>query len=186
MSYKVTPQSDGGDYPRAWGWGILFVGLVGVVGCNRIDPTKGYTSREMYREDVKTVCVEMFDSQGFRRGIEFELTRAICQRLELHTPYKIVASREEADTVLYGKIKSVSETGLIQQQQLDRPIEKRLVMLAMVNWKDLRSGDLLLEDREVIADGYYAVLLAAGTESAVREAANEMAIRVVEAMESPW
>ena len=63
---------------------------------------QGYQNGWLYPQDVKTVYVEMFDSGGFRRGYEFELTDASCKLIESRTPYKIVSDRGRADSVLSG------------------------------------------------------------------------------------
>ncbi|MBN2211251.1 MAG: hypothetical protein JW709_07630 [Sedimentisphaerales bacterium] len=163
----------------AW---VFFLGC----GCRDVDPHAGYTSQELYPSDVRKVCVEMFKNDSFRRGIEYDLSRAVAQQLELHSPYKIVGDRRRADTVLYGRILAVAESGLNQQRQLDRPVENRMVLAAEVSWKDLRSGEFILQERRIIADADYAKLLGAGADSAAREAANDLAVRIVEAMEAPW
>ncbi|MBN1846659.1 MAG: hypothetical protein JW810_13320 [Sedimentisphaerales bacterium] len=155
-------------------------------GCQEVDPAQGYTNRDLYRSDVKTVFVEMFQSQSFRRGVEFELTRALVGQLELHTPYKVVSDRRKADTVLYGVINRISEQRLVQQRQLDRPLANEMVLVATFSWKDLRSAQMLIEDRKIRVSADYVPMLGSGRDSAARQAANDMAVRIVEAMESDW
>ncbi len=166
-------------------WPALLL-LVAPLGCRDVDPAKGYTSRNLYNTDIETVCVDMFQSESFRRGAEFELTRAVCQQLELHSPYKIVADRRQADTVLYGSISRIDEKALTQQRELDRPMQSQIVVVAQVTWKDLRSGNLILDNKKFKVSGQFANLLAAGENSAIRQAANEMAVQIVQAMEEPW
>lgn len=165
---------------------LCLAGVMALIGCSHIDPSTGYTSKSLYRCDIKTVCVEMFRSQSFRRGIEFELTRALVGQLELHSPYKVVSDRSKADTVLYGTINGVSERVLHQQRELDRPLENQMVLTVDVTWKDLRSGKMLLDNQRLAVTGDYVVLLGGGSRSAIRQASNEMAVRIVEAMETPW
>jgi len=155
-------------------------------GCGQIDPTKGYSNQSLYRTDISTVFVEMFQSQSFRREVEYELTRAASQQLELHSPYKVVSDRRKADTILYGTIKKISEGTLTRQRELDRPLENEVVLLVKVTWKDLRSGEMLLDDYPIKVSGDYAALLGAGRNSATQEALNKAAVRIVEAMERPW
>jgi hypothetical protein len=128
----------------------------------------------------------MFQSQSFRRGVEFELTRALAQRIELHTPYKVIADEERADTVIYGTIMNISETVLAQQRDVGRPLDNQVAVSVDVTWKDSRSGELLLDNKRIRVSSQYWVLWAAGQDSAAREAANEAALRIVEAMEQPW
>jgi hypothetical protein len=165
----------------------LIVGGLGLVlaGCSS-DPRKGYTTENLYPQGIESVCVEMFDNQTFRRGVEFELTHALALQISGHSPYKVVRSRSQADTVVYGSIVSINENVLTQQQDLDRPLENQVVVTVEVNWKDLRTGKMLLDDRKVRATGDYAVLLAAGRDSAHQAAANDIAVRILEAMQSDW
>ncbi len=160
---------------------VLFNG-----GCQDVDPEQGYTSRSLYRMDIKTVFVEMFESESFRRGIEFELTPAIVSRLELHSPYKVVSDRRKADTVLYGSIIRVVERNLAQQRELDRPLANEVILIATANWQDLRSGEFIFQDRQVKVSGTYVAMLGSGRAGARREAANELAQRIIEQMEQPW
>src|SRR3954469_25044928 len=62
-----------------------------------------YQWRSLYREDVRTVAVPIFKNKDYRRGVEFTLSKAIVNQLEMRTPYKVVP-RERADTVLEGEI----------------------------------------------------------------------------------
>ena len=50
----------------------------------------GYTTRPNYDECIKTVYVPIFDNKTFRRGMEFDLTRAVIREIEAKTPFKVV------------------------------------------------------------------------------------------------
>src|SRR5437868_4787436 len=45
-------------------------------------PSSGYKWRSLYREDIQTVAVPIFQNKDFHRGIEFSLTRAVIKQLE--------------------------------------------------------------------------------------------------------
>lgn len=160
--------------------------LVTLAGCSQTDPHTGYTSKSLYRTDVKTVFVEMFHSDSLRRNVEYELSRAICQQIELQTPFKLVGNRRKADTILYGNIPAVHERVLSQQPSLDRPLESQIILVADVTWKDLRSGQLLIDNQTFKVSADYAALAGAGRDAPTRQAANEMAARIVETMAEPW
>lgn len=157
-----------------------------ITGCQDVDPTAGYTSKSLHRSDVDTVFVEMFRSQSFRRGVEFELTRAVAQQVEIHTPFKVVSDRRQADTILYGTINNISEAGLSRQSDVDRPIENQVTLRVELNWKDLRSGEPILDRKRIRVTGPYTPLLGATRSDAANQAANDIAVRIVEAMEIPW
>ena len=168
-------------------WALLFSMVVAGSGCEQVDPREGYSSRSLYRTDIKSVYVQEFESESFRRGIEFELTRAIAQQLELHSPFKVISDRSKADSILYGSISRVSENILAQQRELDRPTTNEITIVTEVTWKDLRgSADLLLDGRKFHVSSHYSVMQGAGSDSAIQQAVNELAIRIVEAMEQNW
>ncbi len=170
------------------GLGILIISLLAGlnIGCGEIDPHKGYTSAPLHPTDIETVCVQMFQSESFRREVEFELTSAVCRQIELRTPYKVVADAQRADTVLYGVITSISEKTLIHQRDLDRPLENQYLVNVKVTWKDLRTGRLILDNQKLESAGQYYPLLAESTTAATRSAVDDLAVRIVEGMEAPW
>lgn len=166
-------------------WAMLAAAVL-PIGCHEVDPTEGYSSKSLHREDVETVFVAMFESQSFRRGVEFELTRAVAQQIEVRTPFKVVSDRREADTELYGTIKNISEGTLSRQRNLDRPTESQVTLRVELNWKDLRIGEPILEQKIIRVTGDYAPLLGSMRSDAAEQAANDMAVRIVEAMENEW
>ena len=165
---------------------VLVAALGASTGCDNVDPNKGYTTRSPHHSNIKTVYLEMFHNQTFRREIEFELSRALGIQIETHTPFKLVSDRLTADTVLSGTITSVSESVMTQQRDLGRPMENQIIMVAEVTWKDQRSAELILNRQQVKTTGEYSYLAGAGRRSAAWQAADEMAVRIVEMMEAPW
>ena len=161
---------------------VLFI----LAGCDSVNPEKGYSTASLYDDRIDTVCVEMFDSMSFRKGIEFELTNALVQRIAANTPYKIRANKKDADSVIYGKIVDVSERVLSHQRQLDRPMQEQLIVIAEVTWKDLRTGKLLIDRQRYRFSGHYASLQNDSLMVASQEAVNKIAIEIVESMEQGW
>jgi len=164
---------------KNWVYGISGVLLVFPLGC-------GYTTDTLYRTYIKTIFIPVFESQSFRRQVEFDLTGAVSRQIDLHTPYKVVSDLSRADSILQGGILSIGETVLAQQRELDRPLENQVILTVSVNWKDLRNGDLIIENQIFQVSGDYAALLSSSSSSATRQAVNELAGRIVEKMEKPW
>jgi hypothetical protein len=160
--------------------------VLALAGCENIDPTASYSSRSLYRTDIRNVFVEMFESESFRRQVEFELTRAVSEQLELHSPYKVVSDRRKADTILKGTINRIDEKSLARQRDLDRPVASEVMLVVTIRWEDQRTGDYIIDDQRLKVSGNYAALLGASRDSAAKEAANELAVRIVETMEEPW
>jgi len=157
-----------------------------ITGCDQVDPNVGYSTQSLYRTDMHTIYVEMFESESFRRGVEFELTRALAQQIEIKTPYKVVSDRRKADTIIYGTIDRITENTLIQQRELDRPLQNEVILVATVTWQDRRDGTLILDGQKIRVAGDYIALLGAGRDSAAKEASNQAALRIVETMQKIW
>jgi hypothetical protein len=146
----------------------------------------GYSNASLYPEGVGTVYVEMFDNQSFRRGIEYELTDALAKRIESQTPYKIVTSRDRADTVISGQIVQANESVLTTERQIGRALEKNIELRAVVSWKNLRTGELLIDNKTVSASASYSEWQNQSFAYASTLAANSLAERIVELMEAGW
>jgi hypothetical protein len=106
----------------------------------------GYTTRPNYDEHIKTVYVPIFENRTFRRGWEFELTRAVIREIEAKTPFKVVADRDKADTELIGTIISMNKL-IINRNQLNEVREGETTLGVEVYWRDLRTGEILSSGR---------------------------------------
>jgi hypothetical protein len=160
----------------------LFICL-GFCGCNGIG---GYSNESLFPADVNTVCLEMFDNRTFRRNVEYELSDALAKRIETDTPYKIVSSRDRADTVIGGQIVSITESALSLERELGGVLEKELEVRAVVNWKNLKTGQLLIANRSVSATASYSSLQKQDFAYASSLAANNLARKIIELMEKKW
>lgn len=145
----------------------------------------GYSSQRPFREGVKTVHVEMLESREFRRELEFNLTEAICKRIEMDTPYKIAPLRT-ADTLFTGEVLEVQERVFGDDFRTGRPREKGATVVIRYHWKDLRTGRTLVErERFAFMTNYYPSLGESFTKGMVR-GLDGMAEAIVETMESEW
>ena len=146
----------------------------------------GYSNESLYPDEVGTVYVEMFENESFNRGAEYELTDAIAKRIEAETPYKIISNRDRADTVLSGHLVSVDKSVLTRERQTGRALEKDVEMRAVVSWKNLKTGKLLIDNKTVDAMASYSEWQNQGTTYASSLAANKLAVKIVELMEKEW
>jgi hypothetical protein len=163
--------------------GLLIVVCTTVVGCKG---TRSYSNESLFPDEVTSVYLEMFDNQSFRRGVEYELTDAIGKRIEAETPYKIVSDRNKADTVLSGQIASIDGSVLTLERQTGRALEKDLHLEAVVSWKNLKTGELLIDRKSVTAAASYSEWQRQGFEYGGMVAANRLAQKIVELMEKEW
>jgi len=99
----------------------------------------GYTTAPPYDESIRTVYVPIFENRDFRRGLEFELTKAVVREIEGKTPYKVVNCRDQADTELSGKIVN-RRKALINFNQVGEVREAEVALVVELQWRDLRPG----------------------------------------------
>lgn len=156
---------------------------VSLCGC---DQMAGYSNESLFPRDVSTVCLKMFDNQSFRRGVEYELSDALAKRIELETPYKIVSDPDLADTVISGQITSIGEAALSTDRDIGVVLEKELEVQAAVTWKNLKTGELLIDHVQVSASASYSEFQMQDFKYASSVAANNLARKIVELMERNW
>ena len=145
----------------------------------------GYQNTWLHPEDISSVYVEMFDAGGFRRGYEFKLTEAVCKRLEAQTPYKIVSDRALADSILSGTVTTGS--GVIAgDRYTGQALEREAFVRVRVTWKNLKTGELMLDNETVYGAASYSEQLGQTFDYSANAAIDKAAHRVVEQMERPW
>jgi len=152
-------------------------------GCSGIS---GYSNESLFPQEVDSIYLEMFDNQTFRRGVEYELSDALSKRIEAETPYKIISSRDRADTVISGQIVSIGVSALSTERETGRVLEKEVELQALVNWKNLKTGDLLIDNLSASASASYTEYQKQDFKYASSLAANNLARKIVELMETKW
>jgi hypothetical protein len=155
-----------------------FVALCGLTGCK-------YSADTLFRTDVKTVYVQMFDTREFRRDLEFMLTEAVKKRIATDTPYQ-VASREKADTILKGEVLEEQQAAFAPGFRLRQPRDKQLTLVVRMEWKDVRTGRVLV-DRPLLLQAVDYLPAAGETEKfAQQKGIDRLAARIVAQMYNEW
>ena len=164
-------------------YAVVCLTLSALCGCAAMS---GYSNKSLFPDDVQSVCLDMFDNQTFRRGIEYELSDALSKRIETETPYKIVSDRNLADTVISGQIVSIGESALSTERETGRILEKEVELIAIVNWKNLNTGELLIDNQTISSAASYSEYQMQDFKYGSSLAANKMARKIVELMEEKW
>ena len=164
-------------------YAVVCIVLSGACGCAAL---KGYSNKSLFPDNVKSVCLEMFDNQSFWRGVEYELSDALSKRIETETPYKIISDRNRADTVINGQIVSIGESALTIDRETGRVLEKEVELVAVVNWKNLNTGQLLINNQTVSSSASYSEYQMQDFKYGSSLAANKLARKIVELMEQKW
>lgn len=173
-----------GGYMAWRGVALCCIALsLGFCGCVVLN---GYSDEPLFPEQISSVYVEMFENQSFWRGVEYDLTEALGKRIEADTPYKVVSSRDRADSVISGQIVSVSQSVISIERELGTALEREVALRALVSWKNLKTAELPLNNRLVSASATYSDLQDQSFKYASSLAANNLAKRIVEQMEKEW
>jgi len=159
---------------------LAFGFLAGLSGCG------GYSNATLFPDDIQSICINMFDNRSFRRDVEYTLSDALVKRVASQTPYRVVSDRDRADSVMSGQIVSIGESILTLEREVGTPMEKEVVLKAVVNWKNLQTGRLMINNETVTATASYSELLGQDFSYASTVAANKLARKIVERMENKW
>lgn len=159
---------------------LAVLAVTALAGCG------GYTNKSLFPGDVRSVYVEMFDNRTFRRGIEYTLSDALAKRIESDTPYKIVSDKDHTDSVLDGQLVVITESILTLERETGRALEKEVILTATVNWKNLRTGRMMINNQSVTAAASYSEFLRQDFTYASSLAANKLAQKIVEGMQDNW
>jgi len=162
---------------------LLFITCLFFCGCIDII---GYSNESLFPQEVNSVCLEMFDNQSFRRGVEYELSDALAKRIEAETPYKIISSPDRADSIINGRIVSIDESVLSIEREVGRALEKEVQLTAVVNWKNLKTGELLIDNQSLSAQATFSEFQMQDFSYASALAANNLAQKIVELMQKKW
>ena len=162
--------------------GLLFLVLLTTLG---VSTGCDYSSDRVFRSDINSVHIEIFESKEFRRNLEFLLTEAVMKRVSSDTPYRI-ADKAQADTILSGEVLQVRQSAFAPDFISRQPRDVQMTMVIRVLWKDLRNGRILM-DRPLLLQGI-DYLPAAGESEAYAEqrVVDRMAARIVSQMYNDW
>ncbi|MGR3177876.1 MAG: LPS assembly lipoprotein LptE [Candidatus Anammoxibacter sp.] len=154
---------------------ILFFGAL--IGCS-------YSSRSILKQNVNSVYIPIFDNKTFRRGLEFGLTKALKNEIMFKTQLRI-AEKDNADSLLSGEIVDFAEQTMIVDSN-DNIVESRIFIVVDFIWRDLRTGRILAEQKEVIAPTEFIVGHGETIETAKNESYVDLAERIVDMMSERW
>jgi len=166
-----------------FGFVVAFAALSGCAGYQVGNGT-------LYRPDVRTVHVPIFQSDSFRKDLGERLTEAVVKEIGVKTPYTVVCA-VDADSMLTGRVVSESKTVLAEDIN-DVPRNIGTDLMVRVRWES-RSGDLLRENLvalpPILQISQTANLIPEGGQSiatAHQRAISQLAEQIVAQMEYPW
>ncbi|MAT81767.1 MAG: hypothetical protein CMJ29_08995 [Phycisphaerae bacterium] len=162
------------------------LGLAITAGCHD-DPTKGWSTKSIFTNEVKTVAVPIATNTTQNRQIGFMLTDAVIKEIESRTPWKVTyASR--ADTVLNMTIKDVA-LQTISLSDVTGLNEEVIVSLTIdFDWEDLETNQTIFARQEFSAGGLFVPSQPSGETLQVGEfqVIQQMATDIVDEMAGSW
>ena len=158
------------------------IALTAAAGC-------GYKIGTLHRSDVRSIAIPVW-TRGhgvFRRGLEMELTKAIVNRIQLDTRYRIRAEAQ-ADTKLTGQLDNVRQRSLTINTNTGTSRAMEATFTISFKWVDLRNGEVLVSRKSFDVRGRYITAAPfnetffTGSQAAIDQAAQ----RIVEQLEDEW
>ncbi|MEC7446517.1 MAG: LptE family protein [Planctomycetota bacterium] len=160
---------------------LAFTGLLLSTGC------RGYQfgNRAIFRPDIRTVHVPIFENETFRQTLGQRLTESVIREIQSRTPYQL-ADRSSADSVLQGRILS-EQKRVLGENQFDEPRDLQIEFLIEVNWAT-RDGTPLMQRFTLNTTDTASFIPEAGQSmvSAQQQLIDELASSIVNQMESGW
>lgn len=155
-------------------------------------PGCGYTVVSSFPEEVRTIEVPFFQTNSFRRGLEFQLTEAVHQEIQNRTHFRLVKGGV-GDTKLIGRLVDARKN-VLGETRNDDPRTLQLGFAVEVQWQDQRTGQVLAQQAmpvpEQLAQYYasasFAPEVGASLATAQQQALDDLARQIVNSMESPW
>lgn len=153
----------------------------------------GYTVGPPYRHDVESVHVAIFESNSFRRDVEFQLTEAVHREIQKQTHFRITKERN-ADTKLTARIARIDKRVLGETGQDDaRELQYQIALV--VSWEDLRTKRFIMQERQIeiapeqislLSTGDFAPEIGQSMATARQRAVDNLARQIVQMMQEPW
>jgi Lipopolysaccharide-assembly len=145
----------------------------------------GVNHASLYRQDIQTVAVPIFLNRTYRQGLETELTKSIIQQLEEHSPYKVVP-KDRADTILEGEIVTAPIDLLNPDSTTGLPQEQQYTLVINFVWKNLRTGDILVQRRNFDQRESFFPTLGESASVGSTNTIQQLALAVVNEMQADW
>ncbi len=152
--------------------------VLAVAGCAEYHVGVG----SLYRSDIRTVGVQMFDSYSYRRYLGERLTEAVVKEIERRTPYKVVDA-DRADVLLTGAIVR-EEKDVIVEDPFDQVREGKVQLGVHVTWAG-RQMTLPLPPvtADVTAEGLFVPEVGHSIATSQQRAIQRLAQEIVNLME---
>jgi hypothetical protein len=143
----------------------------------------GYSQKSLISRKINSIYIPIFDNNTFRRGLEFELTKAVKDEIMSRTSLRIV-QKDSADTILSGTLRDVKESALSQSS--DNIVESRVYIYADITLSDRRTERVLISKSNLSGAAEFLVKRGENVQSATEEGIANLAKIIVNNLEEEW
>jgi hypothetical protein len=144
----------------------------------------GYTTKSLISRKINSIYIPIFENDTFRRGFEFDLTTAVKDEIMSKTKLRI-AKKDNADTILTGKIMKVTE-GMLSSNVRDNIVESRITISVDIKLVDRRTGRTLVEKKGLKRSAEFVVSRGENIKTASQEGLADLAEMIVSQLEEKW
>jgi len=175
-----------GCFPTLLAALVLMLTATLLPGCAS-NPNQGYSFDTTFDESIKTIAIPIFRNETTSRGIEVQLTEAIMKQVQQRTPWRL-APPDRADSTLVGVVTSTELRALSDDPQTGLVQEQAVRITIRFEWRDNRSGDVLVARDRYSASAVFSPARNVGDrlEMGQRNAIEELASDLVSEMRSSW
>ena len=163
---------------------ISFRQFTGIVVLFALISGCGYTNKSLISRKINSIYIPIFENDTFRRDLEFDLTNAVKDEIMSKTKLRI-AQKDNADTILTGKIKKVAESMLTSNVQ-DNIVESRVTIYIDIKLVDRRTGRTLIEEKDLTRSAEFIVQRGENINTASQESLTLLAETIVNYLEETW
>ena len=131
------------------------------------------------------MAVPVFVNRTYQRGLEVNLSQAVIEDIETHTPYKVV-TKEQADTILEGEIVAAKLATLGVNPGTALPQEQELDVQVNFTWKNLRTGQIMVQRKNFDEKASYYPTLGEDPSVGTQSAVEKLALSIVQELQADW
>jgi hypothetical protein len=154
---------------------VLMVALM--CGC-------GYSNKSLISRNISSIHIPIFENNTFRRGIEFDLTKAVKNEVMSKTNLRIVG-KDYADVILHGTVKEFTERTITQGFR-DSLVEGQMTLFVDIELVDKRTGRTLINEKGIKQAAEYIVRRGETLDSATEEGIVNLAEIIVDHLAEKW
>ncbi len=178
---------------KKYGFAILLTGIFFLSGC-------GYTTHSLMAPELKSIYVDSFSNKiniadeqsdvrmykGHRAGMENDVTKAVIDRYLFDGNLKI-ESKDSASLILKGELVDFRKEPL-RYDANDNIEEYRLIIAVNLQLENTKTGKVLWKENNFSGESTYRTTgsLAKSETSAIKDATQDLARRVVERTVEGW